>query len=53
MNVFPAMRTMNESQRAEMRKALLAYCKLDTLAMVRVLDKLYEAVSGQGVSLLD
>ena len=53
MNVFPAMRTMNESQRAEMRKALLAYCKLDTLAMVRVLDKLYDAVSGQGVSLLD
>jgi hypothetical protein len=42
MNAYPAMRHMNESQVAEMRKALLAYCCLDTLAMVRVCEKLYE-----------
>jgi len=28
----------------EVRAALLEYCRLDTLAMVRVLGKLYEAV---------
>lgn len=44
MTVYPAMRHMNEAQIAETRAALLAYCKLDTLAMVRVMDKLYEAV---------
>jgi hypothetical protein len=26
------------------RKALLEYCRLDTLAMVRILEKLYEAI---------
>ena len=44
MNAYPAMRTMNESQRYEIRQALLAYCCLDTLAMVRVLEKVYEAI---------
>lgn len=44
MNVYPMMRTMNEAQVAETRKALLEYCKLDTLAMVRVMDKLYEKI---------
>ena len=44
MTVYPAMRHMNEAQVAETRAALLAYCRLDTLAMVRVMDKLYEAV---------
>ncbi len=29
------------------RKALIAYCKLDTYAMVKILDKLYEAVKGK------
>ena len=41
MNAFPAMKSMNESQRTVMRKALLDYCCLDTLAMVRVLEELY------------
>ena len=31
-----------DEQRA--RRALLDYCRLDTLAMVKVLSKLYEAV---------
>jgi len=30
---------------AEIRTALLDYCRLDTLAMVRILEKLYSAVS--------
>lgn len=42
MNVFPLMKQMNESERSTMRRALLDYCCLDTLAMVRVLEKLYE-----------
>jgi len=29
---------------AATRKALLAYCRLDTLAMVRILEKLYEVI---------
>lgn len=45
MTVYPAMRHMNEAEVAETRAALLAYCCLDTLAMVRVCEKLYE-VSG-------
>ena len=36
MNAFPAMKQMNESERQVIRKALLDYCCLDTLAMVRV-----------------
>ena len=40
-----AFATLHEQQPEEIiriREALLAYCKLDTLAMVRVLNKLYE-----------
>ena len=33
---------MNETQRDTYKKALLEYCKLDTLAMVKVLEKLRE-----------
>lgn len=44
MTIFPRMAMMNESEQALARKSLLEYCCLDTLAMVRVLEKLYEAV---------
>ena len=44
MNTFPAMKSMNESKRFETRKALLAYCSLDTLAMVRVLERIYQVI---------
>lgn len=44
MEAFPALKSMDESEREPYRKALLEYCKLDTLAMVKVLGKLREVV---------
>ena len=44
MNAFCDLHTKPPEQIAEIRKALLAYCRLDTLAMVKILDKLYETV---------
>ncbi len=40
MAIFPKMEAMTPEEQAEARKNLLAYCKLDTLAMVRVWEKL-------------
>ena len=42
MQAYAAMACMNETQRDAYKKALLEYCKLDTLAMVKVLEKLRE-----------
>ncbi|PHR54463.1 MAG: phosphomethylpyrimidine kinase [Arcobacter sp.] len=42
MNAFPKLSTMNPDEKEATRIALLAYCKLDTLAMVEVLKKLKE-----------
>ena len=42
MQAYAAIACMNETQREAYKKALLAYCKLDTLAMVKVLEKLRE-----------
>lgn len=42
MNTFPRLKDMNEEEREKYRKALLAYCHLDTLAMVEVLKSLKE-----------
>lgn len=33
---------MSDSERAELRRALLDYCRLDTLAMVRIVERLRE-----------
>lgn len=44
MSVFPKIKDMPEPQKSQTRKALLDYCKLDTLAMVKILEKLYDAV---------
>lgn len=44
MNAFPAFATMSSEQIAKKRKELLAYCGLDTLAMVKVLEGLKELV---------
>jgi len=44
MSAFATMSKLDEGEKEKMRKALLAYCKLDTLAMVRVLNKLREVV---------
>ncbi len=45
MNVFPAMKTMTPEERARTRRNLLKYCELDTLAMVKVWEKLKQAVA--------
>lgn len=42
MHIFPKIKDMAEPERTKTRNALLEYCKLDTLAMVKVLEKLYE-----------
>ena len=39
---FLALKSMDIANREAYRNALLEYCKLDTLAMVKVLDKLRE-----------
>lgn len=44
MNLYPSLRNMCPEDEARARRALLDYCCLDTLAMVKVLSKLYEAV---------
>ena len=42
MSAFAQMSKLDSVEKEKMREALLAYCKLDTLAMVRVLNKLKE-----------
>ncbi len=40
MNAFAQMSAMSEAEKTAMSKELLTYCELDTLAMVKVLEKL-------------
>ena len=42
MTVFPRIQNMEPSEAAATREALLRYCELDTLAMVKVWEKLKE-----------
>ncbi len=42
MNAFANMEKMDAVEKERTREALLKYCELDTLAMVRVLEKLRE-----------
>ena len=42
MAAFPALMKLTETERLKLRNALLAYCKLDTFAMVKILNKLKE-----------
>ncbi|MBR4160957.1 MAG: DUF2779 domain-containing protein [Bacteroidaceae bacterium] len=44
MTIFPKIKDMPADEAHEAREALLAYCHLDTLAMVRVWEKLLEMV---------
>lgn len=44
MTIFPKIKDMPPEEQAIARQNLLAYCKLDTLAMVKVWQKLLEAV---------
>lgn len=40
MNAYARLGELPENEREPLRRALLAYCKLDTLAMVKILEKL-------------
>lgn len=40
MTLYPAIARMSPDEAEEARKSLLEYCKLDTLAMVRIWEKL-------------
>jgi hypothetical protein len=40
MNAFASMSKLEEGEKVKLRIALLEYCKLDTLAMVKVLERL-------------
>jgi hypothetical protein len=40
MNAFANIAKLNEQEKQKVRTALLEYCKLDTLAMVKILEKL-------------
>ncbi len=42
MNAFPLLHTKSLQEIADTRIDLLAYCRLDTLAMVKILGKLYQ-----------
>lgn len=42
MEVFPVLHLLDEKEKEAYKEALLEYCKLDTLAMVKVLEKLKE-----------
>jgi hypothetical protein len=44
MAIYPKLASMNEQEKERTRQALLNYCKLDTLAMVKVLEKLRQAI---------
>jgi hypothetical protein len=44
MTIFPKIKDMPSEEAAAARQALLDYCHLDTLAMVRVWEKLEEKV---------
>lgn len=45
MSIFPQIKDMPEEEKAEARENLLRYCHLDTLAMVRVWEKLVSLVN--------
>jgi hypothetical protein len=40
MNAFANMSKMEEGEKQKMRTSLIEYCKLDTLAMVKILEEL-------------
>ncbi|WP_082950979.1 DUF2779 domain-containing protein [Aliarcobacter skirrowii] len=40
MNAFARLSSLDEKEKQKLRNSLLEYCKLDTLAMVKILEKL-------------
>ena len=49
MNIFPQIQFMSPEEQKQARTALLNYCCLDTLAMVRVWEKLKESSSNDDI----
>lgn len=47
MNVFPEIQYMDKEDQIKTRNSLLAYCNLDTLAMVRIWEKLIKFATGK------
>ena len=45
MNAFARLTDLPEEEQEAVRKNLLAYCRLDTLAMVKILDKLWYMIA--------
>ena len=46
MEVFPKIKDMQPEEASATREALLRYCELDTLALVKVLERQEEVVAG-------
>ena len=44
MKAFARLAFLKENEKQKLRNSLLEYCKLDTLAMVKILEKLKECV---------
>ena len=44
MNIYPLLHLKSETEKEQIRNDLLAYCRLDTLAMVRILEHLEQSV---------
>lgn len=42
MTLFPRLNEYSKEEQDRLRKSLLAYCRLDTLAMVKILEIIYE-----------
>ena len=42
MTIFARLKNMSKEEQLKIRLALLEYCKLDTLAMVKIWQKLQE-----------
>lgn len=51
MEAFAKLHEQPPEEIENIRAALLAYCKLDTLAMVKLLGKLYEAVPNMNIQI--
>lgn len=44
MTAFIQLHNCSEEEKETIRKQLLAYCRLDTLAMVKIMEKLYQII---------
>lgn len=45
MNIYPKLVEKTKEEQEEIRHGLLEYCKLDTLAMVKIWEKLKQEIN--------